>query len=414
VTQAKTQPASNGGATRTTTRKPDSDFSRLLSLPAARNHGAEAASKAIPSIIKALPGTTDQERFANSLIVALNELNDVPNGDKCTDKSVLMCAYNCARLNLMPGRVLGLVAFIPRWNSKGGPDGKGATECQLMTMYRGYQEMAYRNGFLLRMSAQVVTQEELVNFDMWADEAGEHLKHRIDPNRNIEASNIVGAYCSFTRSNGTHGYVYVNRQQLDRAMQAGGDKGFSPWKDKIYFAAMARKTPIRAAAKDWLLTPDMALAVRMDEQIELGVPQSYDGWDGGGETDPDPAPRKPGLNDLPDPDAKAGSGKQKAKPNKQTAKSETKEPEPEQPYTDTGHEEAVAAQEQEKQQDQGTPSKADQLIDLMTSNCECNSDQAEAKLNKSLGLYGVKSLDDLSDEQFSDIAGRINSGDIAV
>jgi hypothetical protein len=67
---------------------------------------------------------------------------------------------------------------------------------------------------------------------------------------------------SLLKSGGTNIEV-CNRSQLDRSKRSGG-----PWKTDEF--EMSRKTPIIRAAKRWPKTAEMAMAIHVEEQRDLG------------------------------------------------------------------------------------------------------------------------------------------------
>src|SRR3990167_3092840 len=111
-----------------------------LILPDARNEEAAAIAKVVDRVMTILPAGVDRQQFATALVVAGNELSQ-----RCSPKSVLMAAFNAARLGLMPGGALGLCYFVPF---------KG--ECTLIPGFRGFIDLAYSNDFLRSLSTEVI------------------------------------------------------------------------------------------------------------------------------------------------------------------------------------------------------------------------------------------------------------------
>ena len=65
----------------------------------------------------------------------------------------------------------------------------------------------------------------------------------------------------------------VDKRELEATAK---DKLNSPYANtwKTHYAAMAEKTAILRAAKRWKKSPEMALALRLDDQAEIGVEQT--------------------------------------------------------------------------------------------------------------------------------------------
>ncbi len=231
-----------------------------LVLPPARNAYGEQMHKAIHTIVTMLcPGVVTPQQFASCAVVAANELKE---GD-CEPKSVLLAAAHAAQMGLIPGKAQRLAFFIPRKL-------KSRKLCQLTVSYQGYITLATRNRFLRWVHADIVLQGE--EFFVGVKESLPVVEHNIPPNRSLQSgevrSRLVGAYCLYETVSGGRAHVYMPKQEID----AIGSKGGMLWKGDQY-PAMVRKTPVRRAANFWNLSPEMSLAVRLDEQLDLGEAQ---------------------------------------------------------------------------------------------------------------------------------------------
>lgn len=223
--------------------KIETDMGTLI-LPEPKNDGAAWIGKSITRILPALPTRVDHKQFAASVMIAANELN----GNECDPKSVLMAAFNAARIGLMPGKALGLCYFVPF---------KGV--CTLIPGYRGYIDLAISNRYITHVDSEVVLRGE--DFRHWTDEAGEHITHEMPIDRDVKADNVIGTYCVYHVRAGGSGICVMNRKQIDHVK-----KDTPIWKQ--HFDEMCQKTVIRRAAKRWKITPDMAAAIHLDEQAD--------------------------------------------------------------------------------------------------------------------------------------------------
>lgn len=231
-------------------------------LPRAQNSATEQIVKHIEPMITGLPNVVaDREQFAYALCVAMNEAD----ADGCTAMSVLRAASNVARIGLMPGSVLGLAYFVPYTINKGNKNQR--REIQLIIGYRGFCELAYRNNFLRSIHTDCVLRGEEIA--QWADESGPHFRHSIPGQREWKYDNLTHAYCQATLNTGGVTFRIMNRAQIDKIKQGG-----KAWKDPQDAMEMAMKTPLRRLAKQWRLSPEMSLAVRLDEAAELGESQA--------------------------------------------------------------------------------------------------------------------------------------------
>lgn len=222
------------------------------SLPAAMNQGAEVVRSAAGVITRVLRESSpiSSDAFLVSAIKAANALdNDVDR------LSVARCVFNAASLGLQFGPTLGHAYLVPF-----------KKECTLIVGYKGFLDLAFRNRFIKYVTTEVVLAGE--QFDMWVDADGRQIKHLLDPTRDeTDDKNIIGAYCLYHTSTGAKGIVYTPRKVIEKAKA----KYSKVWSQ--HYAAMAKKTAIRRAAKEWHLTEQMAHAVALDERAEAGVSQ---------------------------------------------------------------------------------------------------------------------------------------------
>lgn len=214
-----------------------------LILPNPRNDSAKSVVANIEKFRQPLTSLVDSDQFLHALVVASNEVTD-----KCSPQSVLEACYNAARVGLPPGKAQGLAYFIVY---------KGV--CTFIPGYKGYITLAYQNNFLKQLHSEVILKGE--DFKQWVDDDGPHVLHHPPLDRQVITQNIIGAYTTYKNRQGGHGLCVMNRQQIDKVA-----KNTPPWKE--HYDEMAMKTTIRRAAKRMQLTPQMALAVSLDEQAD--------------------------------------------------------------------------------------------------------------------------------------------------
>lgn len=231
-----------------------------LILPRGITTAAKGLEEHMDRLLSLLPSGKDAQAFAANVIASANDLTE-----DCKWPSVMKAALNAARLGLPVGGPLGLAYFVPF---------KG--ECTLIIGYRGFIDLAFDGGFLRDVSADVVLRGE--EFRQWTDESGKHFRHEPDEpfERNADRSNVVGAYCVYQNRRGGSGFRFIGRKEIDKADRGEKTKTGKPSVWGEYYAEMCMKTAVRRAAKNWKLTPQLALAVQLDEQAERGEPQSCD------------------------------------------------------------------------------------------------------------------------------------------
>jgi recombinational DNA repair protein RecT len=234
-----------------------------LILPAAKNELAKYVSGNIHRIVPLLnTGSLDRQQFAAAVIVACNELKE----GSCTPESVLVSAAHAAMVGIVPGRMMKLAYFVPRKLRRSDPKAR----CNLEISYQGYINLATRNEYLKWVYADLVLQGE--EFFVGVRESRPVVEHKVPPDRVLSAKavrdRLVGAYCLYETVSGGVAHRYQSRQEINQIEERGGPL----WKGEFY-PAMVRKTPVRAAANYWRLTSELSMALRLDEQGELGEPQ---------------------------------------------------------------------------------------------------------------------------------------------
>ena len=231
---------------------------KKVKLPDAKNKGAALIAKHIDTVLDILPVGVSHQQYATGLVVAANEFSDA---DQVRDVSMLMCAFNAARIGLCPGSVLGLCYFVRR-----------KSNCCLEIGYQGYQELAFRNDFLRSLYADVVFSDECGDHApvYWGDNMTLVNEHRPRIDRDTSSKNardqVVGAYCVYETRAGGYGFRFLNRTQLNQR-----DTKKHVWASDYF--EMCRKSPVRSAAKDWRKSPELSMAIALEDKMDAGLPQ---------------------------------------------------------------------------------------------------------------------------------------------
>jgi phage RecT family recombinase len=223
-------------------------------LPVPRNPGAEQlrANGLIERLPEWLPDERLAKRFVMAVAAEVNRLDADVN-----PVSIVRTAFNCAVLGLLPGPQLGHAHFVPF-----------KKECQLIIGYKGFLELAYGCGFLKDVQCEVVLTGE--EYERWNDADGAQILHEMAVDRDEEWANVRAAYCIWHATTGGHGIEVIGQKQLSKLKGRG-----NVWKSEPI--EMAKKTPLRRAAKRWNLTSEMAKAVWLDEAAERDEVQPYVG-----------------------------------------------------------------------------------------------------------------------------------------
>jgi recombination protein RecT len=199
-----------------------------------------------------LPNGVEHAAWAAAVITEANKVY-------ASATSIATCVYNLAFLGLFPGATLGHAYFVPF---------KG--QATLIVGYKGYTDLAYASGFLKDVHANVICRGE--QFTQKTDRNGPDIDHIPDIDRDPNKQNVIGAYCLYHTTTGGHGITVVSAKDiLSVARFSSGGKP-TPWDTD--FAAMAKKTAVRRASKEWKITGRLAHAVRIDEEAERDERQS--------------------------------------------------------------------------------------------------------------------------------------------
>lgn len=169
--------------------------------------------------------------------------------------------------SIMVASQLGLEINTPIGGAHLVPYGK---RCQMIPDYRGLIRLALKNGDVIKLVAREVYEGDLFHVIQGTQENIEHVPLLGDEAR--ADGQISGFYAVATMAGGVTVHEYASRGDVDkiRARSKAGSSG--PWKTD--YAAMGKKTLIKRVLK-WLdLSPNLALAIEMDNRGEVGYSTS--------------------------------------------------------------------------------------------------------------------------------------------
>lgn len=213
---------------------------------------------------KVLPASLPIDGF---LRLALTELRQSPELQRCSAPSLLGALMTAARLGLEPGGPLGHFYLTPRnvWNK-----GTGSKEWQVVPIvgYKGLVELARRSGRVGDVSADLVREGDEFRMGYDSTRGGRFVVWQ--PADYLEERPVVGVLASADLVGGGRQVRYMPiAKVLERKARGGaGDRG--PWASDL--DAMIRKTGIRALAADLPASSELRLAVQVDEEVQRYVP----------------------------------------------------------------------------------------------------------------------------------------------
>ncbi len=209
-----------------------------------------------PELKKALPSVLTPERFIR---IALSALNNTPQLKQCTPMSFISALLNAAQLGLEPNSPLGQAYLIPYKN-------KGQLEVQFQIGYKGLIDLAYRNGQMQTIQAQVVYENDFFEYEYGLNPI---LVHRPAFSDRGEA---VYFYGLFKTVNGGFGFSVMSKADMDNFASTYSKAlgtSYSPWKTS--YEEMAKKTVIKQALKYAPIKTDFQRALSTDETIKTKI-----------------------------------------------------------------------------------------------------------------------------------------------
>lgn len=212
---------------------------------------------------KALPKQVSVEQFMR---LAVTELRTNPELQACTAESLLGAFMTAARLGLEVGGPLGLFYLTPR-SVKNKRTGEFEKQVVPIIGYRGLVALARRAG-VGAVKAWMVYEGD--HFEEGANsERGPYFDFRKAPG-DTDGRAEKGVLAVANLAGGDVQHVYLTVKQVDdrKARGSAGDRG--PWATDR--EAMFRKTAIRALAGELPQSTELALARRVDEQVQTFVP----------------------------------------------------------------------------------------------------------------------------------------------
>lgn len=207
----------------------------------------------------ALPKHMTADRLAR---IALTEIRRVPTLAKCDQTSFLGAIMQCAQLGLEPGGALGHAYLLPFENRK-----KGITEVQFIVGYRGMIDLARRSGQILSIEARAVYEADKFHVSLGLNP---DLIH--EPNWDAkERGPLRFVYAVAKLKDGGTQFEVMSRQDIERVRSQSKAGQAGPWVS--HYEEMSKKTVIRRLFKYLPVSIELATAVTLDEQAEIGMPQ---------------------------------------------------------------------------------------------------------------------------------------------
>jgi recombination protein RecT len=228
-------------------------------------------------IAAALPKHMTPERMIR---VALTSISQTPLLQKCEATTLCGAVVQASILGLEPNSVLGECYIVPYWNSKAN-----RYEAQLQVGYKGHAKLARNSGEIAMIDAQAVRAN-----DDFVFEKGDSPTLRHKWAKSGTRGDVLGYWAGFKTRAGDFSFEYwpledvlAHRDQYSKGAYAT-DKGKRIMKDgkPVLQGAwldspdwMCKKTVLIQALKLAPKSVQMATAINLDQDADLGVPQQF-------------------------------------------------------------------------------------------------------------------------------------------
>lgn len=211
----------------------------------------------------ALPANIGVDRFTQ---VALITITKKPEIFSCTKASVIGAIMTAASLGLYIDDDLG-ECFIDRVYN----DLTKKYEAQIIIGYQGLCVLGMRSGFVEYMQPRYVCEGDFFEYEYGLNDILRHQPTAQDRGND----KITHFYIVVKLTAGSKIFNVMTRQEVEEVRDRSSFYKNAPKKEDtiwhIYFNKMGNKTVLRSLTKYIPLSPEMQLAVKLDEQLEYGV-----------------------------------------------------------------------------------------------------------------------------------------------
>ena len=217
-------------------------------------------------IARALPRHLSPERMAR---IALTAFRLNPKLAEADPRSVFAAVIQSSQLGLEVG-LMGEAHLVPF-----------GSQCQLVPGYQGLVKLARNSGLVQDIYGHEVRVNDKFDIVLGLNRSLMHdpLKKNGFPAADEERGAIVGFYAVAVFKDGTRTFHALSKEQVEQVRD--DSRGYqmarklrkeSPW--DTHFVAMGLKTVIRRLCKLLPKSPELAMALAMDELHERGVTQN--------------------------------------------------------------------------------------------------------------------------------------------
>lgn len=208
------------------------------------------AKSMVPAFEKALPDSSQAERFSRAVLTALSTN---PQLNNCTPESFCGAMMMSAQLGLIPNTPEGLAYLIPYGN-----------ECQFQLGYQGLIQLVWRSGQVRTIQAHVVYSKDEFEYSY-----GLHPTLFHKPCKEANRGDPVYCYATFETISGGYGFEVMSVEEIRahaKKYSKSYNSKYSPWQTN--FESMAKKTVLKQALKYAPMSTDFNRQLAADESIK--------------------------------------------------------------------------------------------------------------------------------------------------
>lgn len=224
-------------------------------VPSGFEHEVKAWYAANRKRLIALVGG-QEDRVALFIASAFAQVNKIPALLQVKPETFFQCVIHAMGTNLLPGPMQECV-FVPFKN-----------ECTFIPMYQGLCKLAYNGGFATRISAHVVWEADVFDYDP----ANETILHQPFRGPEKDRGKRVAAYATILNRYGVHQREVRFAEFIEsiKSRSRAAKSEYSPWNSQFPsdIDAMWCKTVFRQAVK-WVPKSASPVALQMARALEL-------------------------------------------------------------------------------------------------------------------------------------------------
>lgn len=227
-------------------------------LQAKQNTLISILNKAKDQIEAALPKHLNPDRM---LRIAMTEVRKNPKLAQCDPLSFLGAVIQSAQVGLEIGSGLDQCYIIPYGN-----------EVQFQLGYKGMIELSRRSGEVSHVNAFNVGEGDEFEYGFDLAQGGEQLIWKADKNGDVrDQTNTTHTVAHAKFKDGEITFDVMTNAEVEKVRSMGKAKNSPAWKDS--WGEMAKKTAIKRLWKKLPKSAEVARAIELDNQAEIGKAQ---------------------------------------------------------------------------------------------------------------------------------------------